>query len=113
MQVNGEQNQSLKEIASHIINNVTNPHSVDLNHGILKIIFKDHLLFGTITRGTHSIYVVNLEHWRKLYIRTHFRKKNPTKRCYVCKHTGHLGRKCKNQATINTSEENKVKKKSW
>lgn len=40
-------------------------------------------------------------------MRTHFRKRNPTKRCYVCKELGHLERNCMNQDNVNNNEENK------
>ena len=33
-------------------------------------------------------------------IRTHMRKRDPTKRSFVCKELGHLAKNCMNQATM-------------
>ena len=43
-------------------------------------------------------------------MRTHFKKTNPTKRCYVCKELGHLEKNYVNRATIEDEKKTKVDK---
>lgn len=41
-------------------------------------------------------------------MRTHLRKRNPTKRCYLCKELGHLAKKCMNIGKVEDEKKSKA-----